>query len=147
MNLTNFKKTISFVALVLSLSVGVQAFQPREAKALLLVEAATGGPVFINVPTVLLCVFLLPICLLDQKAPPSTAYSKQDLLDNGYSKDQVSTIERDQTVIMSALHDRHQSMVVEKTDTRATLAGALREIDPSVSDEYVDFVADMNHLR
>jgi hypothetical protein len=141
------KKIASFVTLVAALAVGTQAIQPREAHAVLLVELAAGGPAYINLPEIVLCVFLLPICLLDQKATPATAYSQQDLIDNGYSPSQIKVIEQDQVRIMTALQARGQRMVVEKTDNRASLAQGLRRIDPTVSDEYVGFVADMNHIQ
>jgi hypothetical protein len=140
-------KIMYTVALALALTLGLQAFQPREAKAVLLVEAASGGYIDFNVPEIVLCVVALPICLLDQKAAPASAYSRQDLLDNGYSADQVALIEHDQTVVMTALQAKHEQMVVQRNDTRMTLARALRGIDPHVSEEYIGFVADTNHLN
>jgi hypothetical protein len=134
-------------ALVSILTVGFGALQAREANALLLVEANSGGFVDISVTELVLCVIALPICLLDQKATPSTAYTSQDLRDNGYSNDQIARIEHDQTVVMTTLQARHRQMVIEPSDTRESLARGLRALDPRVSSDYIDFVADLNHLN
>ncbi len=144
-----FNRVCSVTALALALTVGLQAFQPREAKAILIVEApllASGQEVW-GPGAVLLCVLYLPLCLLDQHGAPASSYSRQDLLDNGYSVSQVNQIERDQTAVMSDLRAKHQQLEIQSTDTRESLAKALRAIDPRVSDEYVDFVADTNHLN
>jgi hypothetical protein len=135
----------SFTALSL-LVFGANAFVPREAKAVLLIELAADNHPVLNLPEVILCVIALPICLLDEKSTPPTAYSQQDLIDNGYAPAQVNAITSDQNTIMANLQSRHLSMVIEKTDTYNTVATTLRGIDPAVSSDYIDFVADINHI-
>jgi hypothetical protein len=140
------KKLITTFTALSLLIFGAQAFAPRDAKAVLLVELAAGNHPVLNLPEVVLCIIALPICLLDEKSAPPTAYSAQDLIDNGYQPAQVNTIEADQSTIMSNLQSRNLSMEIEPTDTYNTVATTLRSIDPTVSNDYIDFVADINHI-
>jgi hypothetical protein len=52
----------------------------------------------------------------------------------------------DQNTIMSNLQSRNLTMEIEKTDNYNTVATTLRTIDPNVSTDYIDFVADTNHI-
>jgi hypothetical protein len=139
------KLVMSFTALSLFIF-SAQAIAPREAKAVLLVEWAADNHPVLSLPEVVLCVIALPICLLDEKSTPPTAYSSQDLLDNGYTPAQVTAIETDQTEVMSELQARDLSMEIEKSDDYSSIATTLRGIDPKVSKDYIDFVADTNHI-
>jgi hypothetical protein len=140
------KKLITTFTALSVLIFGAQALAPRDAKAVLLVELAVGNRPVLNLPEVVLCVVALPICLLDEKSTPPTAFSAQDLIDNGYAPSQVSAIMNDQNTIMSNLQSRNLTMEIEKTDNYNTVATTLRTIDPTVSTDYIDFVADTNHI-
>jgi hypothetical protein len=140
------KKLITTFTALSLLIFGAQALAPRDAKAVLLVELAVGNRPVLNLPEVVLCIIALPICLLDEKSTPPTAYSAQDLIDNGYASAQVSAITNDQNTIMANLQSRNLSMEIEKTDNYNTVATTLRGIDPTVSTDYINFVADINHI-
>jgi hypothetical protein len=139
------KLIMSFTALSLFIF-SAQSIAPRNANAVLLIELAADNHPVLDLPEVVLCIVTLPICLLGEKSAPPTAYTQQDLIDNGYAPAQVSAIEADQTSIMSNLQTRNLSMVIEKTDTYNTVATTLRSIDPTVSNDYINFVADINHI-
>jgi hypothetical protein len=140
------KSIITSIAALSLLIFGAQAFAPRDAQAVLLVEMAMDHRPVLNLPEVVLCVIALPICVLDDKSSPPTSYSQQDLLDNGYDMTQVNAIEADEASVLSNLQSRNLSMVIESSDTYSSIATALRAIDPAVSSDYIDFVADINHV-
>jgi hypothetical protein len=84
------------------------------------------------------CLVFMPICVLDEKAGPST-FNDKDLADNGYNP---AVIRADQKTIMQRLAETKQSIKFEKSDNLASVGEGLKQIYPAVSDEYVQFVAD-----
>lgn len=85
---------------------------------------------------VALCVVLLPFCLLDEKAEAGQI-SQQDLLDNGYSSEQVSSILSGQEAVMSYL--TANGLRLSGSGSSQELAAVLSQV-PGVTQGYLDFV-------
>ena len=139
------KSILSLTVLALFFSMA-QVVAPSRADAVIIIQAASGRVLRPNLPEIVLCVILLPLCLLDEKATPSKVYTAQDLLDNGYTESAVAVIIQDQNQMMSELMSKGQTFVFEANDTPMTVESSLRAMDPEVSNDYINFVVDVNHV-
>lgn len=145
----HLRKSLSFLGLVSILFIGTQAICVKQSQAVLLVTVIAGDQQLIDrasLPAVVLCIFLFPVCLLDEKAGPSSV-SPQDLADNGYTPQQVATITGDQARLTEILREKNQRVVFQANDTRDTVRLALSSLLPTVSETYVDFTVDMNLIK
>jgi hypothetical protein len=81
----------------------------------------------------IVCILLLPFCILDQKAEVSQV-SSQDLRDNGYTDAQISNIQAGQTEVGNYMkaHDM----------TNATqMPQAIDALKSSLSEDYLNFAS------
>jgi hypothetical protein len=145
----NLKKTIILALIATLCSVAPAA---PKANAVLLVSAATlyGGldnfsPRYFGsdlwADGAILCVLLLPVCLLDEKSGSQTMTSA-DLAANGYSSEQIKEIDQDQAKLQAALKAQKLSIKLEAHDTAITVKEKLEPLVPEISDTYVSFLVD-----
>ena len=123
---------IKALALVLALSVGLTAM-PQKANALVILElAADNTPIFYNPDMTLLCIFVLPFCLLDQKTD-ITHVNVQDLLDNGFTQFQISNIQAGQNEVGEYMKNHQMTSSSE-------MPQAIDAIKATLNDDYLGFV-------
>jgi hypothetical protein len=95
-----------------------------------------------------LCIAFLPICVLDETQPDSpSALTDQDLLDNGWTKDQIANIRTSQAQSLAILNEQKISASLSPGETRASLAAGLRKLNPAVSPDYIQFMGDEAGLK
>ena len=141
----------------LSLALGIfligQTIVPKNAQAYLLCDGSLDDNGSFDFRTqseiaastafnVILCISVLPFCLLDEKAPGGASVSVEDLKANLYSDQEIEQLQNEQSRIVDGLKKRTLQLKIESGETRTSLATAFREINPNVSHLYVDFVAD-----
>lgn len=140
-----------FFNLVLGLSLISSAAYTPKAHAYLLLEGASGsrpsdGPwsdgIIVAASYVTLCVIILPLCLLDQETDGNVSTSSAHLAANGYSQDEIAQIIADQAATVEALNANKAILKIMPFDNRVTIANDLRQINPSVSETYIDFVVE-----
>lgn len=105
---------------------------PQKADAMLVMEP--DNAIFFFVPgSELVCLLLLPFCILDQKAE-ITHVTAQDLRDNGYSDAQISNIEAGQTEVANYMKDHQLKNASE-------MLQAVEAIKSSLNADYLGFVS------
>src|SRR3989338_7641948 len=87
------------------------------------------------------CVVILPICILDQQAEGNTI-TKQDLLDNGYTEEEAELYFANQTKVLEELVNSNQKIMISPKDTAQTIAHDLRTIYPEANQLYIDTFLD-----
>lgn len=85
-----------------------------------------------------LCVALLPLCILDEKTE-SYSFSKQDLVDNGYSAAAVDAIVNGQNALAAHLAASNSAITAEGSMTKADVVSFISTVK-GVTPEYVKFV-------
>lgn len=125
---------IKALVLVLAISIGLTAM-PQRANALLILEAPLiGQPGYYYDPAaVLLCLFILPFCILNDSADIAHV-SAQDLLDNGYNQAQINNIEAGQ-------NDVANYMKANNMNSASQMPQAVEAIKGMLNDDYLSFVS------
>ncbi|NBV42669.1 hypothetical protein EBR96_07880 [bacterium] len=123
---------------------------PKPAHALIVGQVAFGGSGFRfeSGSDAIMCVFILPICLLDQKISEGTAKQMtiEDLTENGYRLEDAKTILADQAKLSKILFQEKKVIVIKKDETRSVIAQQIREVfskaseGDSPSESYIDFL-------
>ncbi len=123
------KITLSLMSFIFA---GIVSFTPNRSEAMILVNPLNA--VIIIVPAgALFCVILLPFCILDEKAQVSQV-SEQDLLNNGYTKEQIKNIEDGQTAVLTYMGTHNMKSADQYHQAVETLKNQLNS-------DYLEFVA------
>lgn len=129
-------------SLVLGLSMVASLILPTNAHAWLLL----GGRFNPSAPLAFIgagfCLFLLPICLLDEKVAGQDSYrsiSSDRLLDQGYTRGQIQVIMGDQERLVRALNDANAVLIIKKGDTITNLNAQIRNLVPTVSEAFIQY--------
>jgi hypothetical protein len=149
------KKLIASALVLSTVLFTYQSMTAKSAHALLVFDALVGadlpasGEVYVTPLGVLLAIILLPVVVLDEKSPSAgtPSVTTQDLLNNGYTADQVANIQKDQATMVTQLQAQGLKMVVEPNSTFSQIQTALQQKFPGVSNDYVQFVADYAGAR
>lgn len=137
------KKNLLNTLVAVSMVMGINMSTPQKADALLLVAVGSGGTGGMDGAGMLLCLVLLPICILDKHQGDQNMTAK-DLVDNGYTKDEIQQIMSDQQMISTSLKAKNLKIVVGSTDNSNTLERDIRKVYPGVSQTYLKFLAENN---
>lgn len=110
----------------------IVSFTPARSQAMILVNPYNSLILVVPAGT-LFCLIVLPFCILDQKAQVSHV-SEQDLLNNGYTQDQVRNIVTGQTAVLDYMgtHDMKSATQFKE---------ALTALKDQLNSDYLDFVA------
>lgn len=136
----------------LSLMMLFGAVMPKDAHAYLVVGGTDvwkrnwnyNGP-FLNTIYILTCVYFLPLCLLDEKNS-SVQLTTENLIAQGFSSEEVTTIMSDQKLLTKRLFDNNMKLEVRSTDTRESIRSEVLSIAPEVSDLYLNFLFEVKGL-
>jgi len=85
-----------------------------------------------------LCVALLPLCVLDEKTE-AYSWSKQDLIDNGYSEARVEAIVSGQNALAAHMAANNSAITKEGSMSKAEVVNFISTVK-GVTPEYVQFV-------
>ncbi len=99
-----------------------------------------------NASQTFLCLILLPFCILDAKAPQINGVTEQELAANGYSKEEIVQIQRDQQALSAILRQKKATLKIAPQDTRASVEQDLRSLHPNISDVYVEYFTEKSGL-
>lgn len=138
-------RTVSKTILTLIMAfVVTNTATPPKAEALIIIAMTKGG-IDPDAIVPILCVILLPFCILDEKADASTAnsISKQDLLDNGYTLPQADQLIAEHQVLVKSALDKNVRLALENHDTQASVATQIRTLMPQASDLFVNFYSQL----
>ena len=144
------KKMLSGVVLSLAVLSGV--IIPKDANAYLVLGGSEqwrrnwhrNGPA-INSIYVIGCLYLLPFCLLDEKNS-STTTTVENLMAQGFTAEEVDSIQRDQKLLTQRLLENNMVLEVRGSDSRETIRKEVLSIAPEVSDLYLNFLLEMKGL-
>lgn len=89
----------------------------------------------------LVCLILLPICLLDEKVDGVNAATAQNLVDNGYTPAEAHQIVSENQALAQSLAARNLRMTIDKNDTPETISSQIRSVMPQASQLFVNFYA------
>lgn len=92
-----------------------------------------------DVAATFLCLALLPLCLLDEKTDETYSWSKQDLIDNGYSEARVEAIVNGQDALAAYLAANNSAITTEGSMSKAEIVNFISTVK-GVTSEYVQFV-------
>lgn len=124
--------TKSLVALSLVLSI----FAPARSEALVLLT--NDDRVAIESPIVFLsCILLLPLCLLGDDKTVQSA-TPQDLLDNGYTVEEIAAIQSGQERLVQYLN-AHGMKDFTQAPGKQSVAARLQQLIPNIEPEFVQF--------
>ncbi|MFL5783281.1 MAG: hypothetical protein ACJ76H_01645 [Bacteriovoracaceae bacterium] len=136
---------------VLGLALISSAAYTPKAHAYLLIEGASGstpadGPwhdgIIVAASYTVLCLIVLPLCLLDEEGNGQYATTASHLAANGYSQEEINQIIADQASTVVGLKSHRASLKIMSFDTRESIAKDLRTVNPSVSDTYINFISE-----
>lgn len=144
---------------LLSLSIfGAGALAPKNAEALIITLGAISdhydhdhhhghhhhsGGVWIITDSIETFFFFLFFLVLDEKSDAQgLSITKQELLDNGYTELEVEQINADQAKLLEKLSSQNISLKLDKKETRESLRRDLLSIESSLSDLYINTIAD-----
>ena len=136
---------------VLGLALISGATYTPKAHAYLLIEGASGmtpadGPwhdgIIVAASYTVLCLIVLPLCLLDEEGNGQYATTAAHLAANGYSSEEINQIIADQASTVVGLKAKHAQLKIMSFDTRESIAKDLRKVNPSVSETYINFIAE-----
>ena len=137
------KKT--FLAALVAFTAAFTA--PQKSEAVIIAAGRSSEPGFFALDftdnalvNLAICVLVLPICTLDEKAPQGPMNSSAVLLANGYSPEEAQVIVRDQKYVFQALASKKLSLKMSKTDTVESLRKDLETVAPGVSNSYLNFL-------
>lgn len=91
------------------------------------------------------CIFLLPLCILDEEGAQGSL-SSEFLLENGYDQQTIDKILVDQKETMIEAHQKDMKLVITNSDTKDSIASDIYTINPNVSTDYLNFVIDESGL-
>lgn len=137
---------MKFFSLFLAFSISCAVTAPK-ANAYMLVNSAYGGyaegvmsEIGSSPLTTILCVLLLPVCLLDEVAPEGMpSFTEEDLLNNGYTLAEIGALKQGQAKLSQWLRDNDLKLVREGSMDPRELAQTLGRIE-GMTPEYVQFV-------
>jgi len=140
-----------FHILVSAFFSAVLLMAPQKSEAFLIMyafgNAATNnhspGPTF--EPT-LLCLLILPICILDEEAP-SLKLDADELRANGYTAQEIAHLESEQNRVTQALRTQNRGLVIAPSDTSTSLRNDLQTIVPTVSVEYINYIQQKSGVK
>lgn len=141
----SFVKKLSVMALAAGITLGAVA--PRNANAYIIV----GGKILdydplITTAKIVLCIWFLPICLIDGNGSDATVNSEA-LVEQGYLPHEIAQIKADQKYVAETFASKNLSLGVNEYDTRESIRNDILSVAPLASELYVNFVADMKGLK
>ena len=120
---------------------------PQKSEAVIIAAGISSDPGFFTLDftdnalaNLAICVLVLPICALDEKAPNGPMNSSAVLLANGYSPEEAQMIVRDQKYVFQSLASKKLSLKLTKNDTVESLRSELEVVAPGVSNSYLNFL-------
>lgn len=131
---TGFLKSI-IPALALALSVSLA--MPQKADAAMMLGARTSGGLI----GPMICLLLLPLCLLDQPVAGAATISRQDLVDNGYTPAEATQIMDETNLLTSRLDSSGLRIYVSEKDSTESISENIRSVMPEASPLFLEFYA------
>ncbi|MFZ4403489.1 MAG: hypothetical protein ACOYOK_05245 [Pseudobdellovibrionaceae bacterium] len=99
---------------------------------------SNSGPAETTV-SILGCVLILPLCILDKSTDNFLGIDKQIIIDNGYSESEASQIIAEFKKLVEHLAASKQKISVAATDTQESLTAQIKSVYPEASDLFIDF--------
>ncbi len=99
--------------------------------------SAISGPIG-SIPSLLI--------FLDQKVDQVPQFTARDLLNNGYSSEEVAQIESDEYEFANALKSKNAAIGLEAGDSTSTIRGLIKEVYPQASEMYLNLKSEQMSL-
>lgn len=92
--------------------------------------------------TQLVCYLFLPVCLLGEKSdqPLLGSFTREDLINNGYTDAQVDQILKDQELLIAYLQKYNLKIDVTEPGDMADFRYYVHSLIPEISDAYFDLL-------
>lgn len=126
-----FKKSMLAVLATVSIVSAV----PNQAHALMMV--AQQSDILKGSGDVILCLVLLPFCLLNDKGQVSQV-TEQDLVGNGYTSSEIANIKAGQERVIDY-------MTSHKLNSATQMEETVEVLRPSLNSDYLEFVGQTIH--
>jgi hypothetical protein len=127
------KPLVATLALALTLSVAA----PQKADAAMMLGARSGGGLI----GPMICLLLLPLCLLDQPVAGAATISGQDLVDNGYTPAEANQLMSETNLLAARLDQQGLRIYVSEKDSFQTISENIRSVMPEASPLFLEFYA------
>ncbi len=138
------KHSLKTAILALTLLLGTM-YSPRSQATIIFSDVSEGDLSEMTFSGGLLCLILLPICLLDEETN-APSVSSESLLEQGYSPREVTTIMTEQGKMSELLLQQQARLVVTETDSRESIRRDILSVMPTASDTYINFVLETKGL-
>jgi hypothetical protein len=87
------------------------------------------------------------VCVLDEKSDGFSDAAAADLAANGYSQEQIQTIQQDQAALVGALKQNKAQLQISQNDTAESISSEIQGLVPGVSQIYVDYMTSSMGLK